>query len=197
VKIRGHRIELGEIEAALGAMDQVQEAVVLARGSGEKRLVAYVVAKEGAEPTINELRQWLKQTLPEYMVPAGFVFLEKLPLTTNGKINKDALPVFDQKRTQIDEPYVAPRTPAEELMAVVWANVLGVEPIGIHDNYFALGGDSIRSIQILAQCKERGLNISLQQLFRHQTISELARELASNESASLQSSRTEPFSLIS
>ena len=198
VKIRGHRIELGEIEAALAAMAQVQEAVVLARESGgEKRLVAYVVAKEGTEPTVNELRQWLQQQLPAYMVPSGFVLLEKLPLTNNGKINKDALPVLDHQRTQIDEPYVAPRTPAEELMAVVWSNVLGVEPIGIHDNYFALGGDSIRSIQILAQCKERGLNISLQQLFRHQTIAELARELALSESASLPSARTEPFSLIS
>ena len=201
VKLRGHRIELGEIEAALVAMAQVQEAVVLVTagsgGSGEQRLVAYVVATEGEEPSVNELRQWLQQRLPEYMVPAGFVLMEKLPLTTNGKLNKDALPVLDYQRTQIDEPYVAPRTPTEELMAVVWASVLNVELVGVHDNFFALGGDSIRSIQILAQCKERGLSISLQQLFRHQTISALARELALSESSSSPDLRTEPFSLIS
>ena len=111
VKIRGHRIELGEIEAALGAWRRCRKQWCWrGGGSGEKRLVAYVVAKEGAEPTINELRQWLKQTLPEYMVPAGFVFLEKLPLTTNGKINRNALPDEVNARPRMEEAYLAPRT---------------------------------------------------------------------------------------
>ncbi len=184
VKIRGHRIELGEIEAALGTMAQVHEAVVLARddGAGEKRLVAYVVAEPGAEPTINELRQWLKQKLPEYMVPAGFVFMEKLPLTTNGKLNRAALPALEHSRPRMEEAYLAPRTKVEETLAQIWQQVLGLERVGVEDNFFTLGGDSILSIQIVARANRAGIRLTPRQMFQHQTISGLASVAGSSES---------------
>jgi amino acid adenylation domain-containing protein len=197
VKIRGHRIELGEIEAVLNGHAEVLEAVVLARkgAGGDQQLVAYVSFSRPV--SIDELRGYMKQHLPEYMLPAAFVVLERLPLTTNGKVDRRALPEPDQTRPEFEQAYVAPQTPAEEILAVIWEDVLGLEKVGVHDNYFALGGDSIRSVQILALARERGLDISLQQLFRHQTIAELLREAKPKEAHSLASTHTEPFSLIS
>ncbi|HEX8117761.1 MAG TPA: amino acid adenylation domain-containing protein, partial [Pyrinomonadaceae bacterium] len=167
VKIRGFRIELGEIEAALNAHPAVREAIVLARedAPGEKRLVAYVVLGEGKAPSNSEFRQALKEHLPEYMIPSQFVVLDELPLTPNGKVDRRALPAPDRGRPSLERAFVAPRTPAEGMLASVWAEVLGVEQVGIHDNFFALGGDSIRSIKVLAKAKERGLSFNLQQLF--------------------------------
>ncbi|HET7112399.1 MAG TPA: amino acid adenylation domain-containing protein, partial [Pyrinomonadaceae bacterium] len=196
VKVRGFRIELSEIEAVLAAHSAVQNAIVLAREDepGEKRLVAYVVARNVTEI---ELRSHLRERLPEYMIPAVFMLLPELPLTTNGKIDRRALPAPGTTRPGSDESYIAPRTEVEELLTSIWADVLNLERVGVADNFFALGGDSIRSVRLLAKARERGLEFSLQQLFRHQTIGDLAREIAFNEIRSSPLPSTKPFELIS
>ncbi|HVO96042.1 MAG TPA: amino acid adenylation domain-containing protein, partial [Terriglobales bacterium] len=129
VKIRGYRIELGEIEAVLGRHNEIQQAVVLAREDtpGDHRLVAYAVAIPGSSPSASELRTFLRQKLPEYMVPTAFLFLDSLPLTANGKVDRNALPVPDQTRPQLDEIFAPPRTPVEEILANIWAKVLKLE----------------------------------------------------------------------
>jgi amino acid adenylation domain-containing protein len=176
VKIRGFRIELGEIESVLLHQAGVREAVVIAReGSpGEKRLVAYLVLEE---TSITELRSSLKEKLPNYMIPSAFVVLEAMPLTSNGKVDRRALPAPDGARPKLERVYLMPSTPTEKQLAEVWSEALGIKQVGIHDNYFELGGDSLRSVGLLALAKERGLHFTLQQLFQHQSIQELAREI--------------------
>jgi amino acid adenylation domain-containing protein/non-ribosomal peptide synthase protein (TIGR01720 family) len=171
VKIRGYRIELEEIEVAIGQHPAVRQAVVVAREEegGHKRLVAYVVGSAGAA----ELQSFLKENLPDYMTPSAIVKLEALPLTANGKVDRKALPA--PEAAGADREYVAPRTPAEETLAGIWSQVLGVERVGIHDNFFsALGGDSILSIQIIARANQAGLRLTPKQIFEHQTVAELA-----------------------
>jgi len=199
VKIRGFRIELGEIEAILGGHKAIQEVVVLAREDepGDKHLVAYLVPKWGQSPSINELRSFLKAKLPDYMVPSAFVLLETMPLTPNGKVDRRALPAPSSARPDLEETYVPPQTLVEEVLAAIWAEVLDVEKVGTLDNFFALGGDSIRSVRVVGLARERGLHFSLQQLFQHQTICELARELKMTEASSVPTPQTEPFSLTS
>ena len=177
VKIRGFRIELGEIEAVLEQHAAVREAIVLARedGPGEKRLVGYLVCAEGQGPTVGELRAFLKEKLPEYMVPAAFVLLDELPLTSNGKVDRKALPAPEARlRLTLGESFVAARSPVEEALSLVWAQTLRVPKVGIHDNFFELGGDSILSIQIVSRALAAGVKITPRQLFQHQTIAELA-----------------------
>jgi amino acid adenylation domain-containing protein len=168
VKIRGHRIELGEIESTLHRHGAVRAAVVISRG---ERLTAYIVAK-GTAPTVTDLRDFVKQHLPEYMVPAAFVFLDELPLTTNGKVDRRALPDPGQTRPNLMQEYMAPQTTAELILAGIWSQVLDVAPVGVDDNFFELGGDSIRMIQVLAQ--EKGLALTPAQLFETPTIRALA-----------------------
>ncbi|MEA5581859.1 amino acid adenylation domain-containing protein [Nodularia harveyana UHCC-0300] len=196
VKIRGFRIELGEIEAKLANHPHVRQTVVVVRedSPGNKRLVAYLVA-DGASPSNGELRDYLKQQLPDYMIPAVFVSLDAFPLTANGKLDRKKLPVPDV-RTELGSDFTPPQTPEQELLANIWGEVLGVSQVGIHDNFFALGGDSIRSIQILAKANQVGWDLSLQQLFQYQTIAELA-ELVSKEVSFTLTSQISPFSLIS
>ncbi|BAY23352.1 amino acid adenylation domain-containing protein [Calothrix sp. NIES-2100] len=198
VKIRGFRIELGEIEALLRQHPTVRETVILVREDqpDDKQLVAYIVAKSEQVPTTSELRNWLKVQLPDYMLPSAFVLLEALPLTSNGKVDRQALPTPNTARPELDEAYVAPSTPEEKVLVDVWVQVLGVEQVGIHDNFFALGGDSIRSIQVLSKAKERGLSLFLQQIFQHQTIHELAQELTTAKVSSAIAEQVQPFSLI-
>ena len=174
VKVRGFRIELGEIEACLGGHPGVREVVVLARedSPGEKRLVAYVVAQEEPAPSGSELRGFVRERLPEYMVPSAFVGLPALPLTPNGKVDRKALPAPEGRG--VEEGYVPPCTPTEELLAGIWAEVLRQERVGRHDNFFALGGDSILSIQVVARAHQAGLQLTPKQLFQHQSIAELA-----------------------
>ena len=176
VKLRGFRIELGEIEAVLGQHPGVQETAVIAREEvpGSKRLVAYVVVKGAPAPTVTELHEFLKQRLPNYMMPSVFVLLEALPLTPNGKVDRRALPAPDMARPELADAFVAARTPVEELLAAIWGEVLGLKQVGIHDNFFELGGDSILSIQIVARANQAGLSLSAKQLFEHQTIASLA-----------------------
>jgi natural product biosynthesis luciferase-like monooxygenase protein/amino acid adenylation domain-containing protein len=198
VKIRGFRIELGEIESALACHPAVRQNVVIAMdgSAGDKRLVAYVVANEQPGPTIGELRSFLRDRLPYYMAPAAFVFIEALPLTSNGKLDRRALPAPGTVRPELDEAFVAPETPEEKALAEIWARVLGLERVGIDDNFFALGGDSIRSIQVLSGAQQSGLNFSLQQLFQHQTIRELAQVLSVTEPGGEITEPPAPFSLL-
>ncbi|WP_414587305.1 amino acid adenylation domain-containing protein [Scytonema sp. PCC 10023] len=176
VKIRGFRIELGEIEAVLTQHPDVNSCVTIVRedAPGEKRLVAYVVPDTRTAVTMSELRSFLKQKLPDYMVPSAFVMLDALPLSPNGKLDRRALPKPDTTRHERETDLVAPRTESEEILAKIWREVLHLEQVGIHDNFFELGGDSILSIQIIFKAKQAGLQLTAKQIFEHLTIAELA-----------------------
>jgi amino acid adenylation domain-containing protein/non-ribosomal peptide synthase protein (TIGR01720 family) len=177
VKIHGYRVELGEVEAALARHPGVQQAVVLVRDDtpDQTRLAAFVVPVPGRQIATEELRRFLHDRLPDYMTPSLFVALPRLPLTPNGKVDRRALTVPQFSRPESGREYVAPRTLPEERLAQIWCEVLGVERVGIHDNFFELGGDSILSIQVVARANQVDLRLTPQQLFRHQTIAELAR----------------------
>jgi aryl carrier-like protein len=180
IKLRGFRVEVEEVAVILGAHPGISEAVVVAREDepGEKRLVAYVVSAQGHAPSNGELRSYLKEKLPEYMVPSTFVALEKLPLTSNGKVDRRALPAPDRTRSET-ESYVAPRTSIEETLAHIWSEVLRVEQVGVDDNFFELGGDSILSIQVISRARKAGLLLSPRQLFERPTIAQLAAVVGS------------------
>lgn len=198
VKVRGHRIELGEIEAALRQHEGVREAVVVARedAPGDKRLVAYVVA-EGETPSVGDLRARLKLLVPDYMTPAHFVVLDELPLTPSGKVDRNALPA--PEGGSAGSGYEQPRGGVEEVLAVIWGEVLRTERVGVHDNFFELGGDSILSIKVMSRAKEAGLEFTLQDLFQSPTISELARVMDESQEDVLGPTpdAARPFSLIS
>ncbi|MEW6737272.1 MAG: amino acid adenylation domain-containing protein, partial [Acidobacteriota bacterium] len=198
VKLRGFRIELGEIEALLNEYRSVRSAHLLLREDrlGDKRLVAYVVPEAPDLFSTSELRSYLKEKLPEYMVPSAFITLNELPLTPNGKIDKDALPSPDTSRPDLNEVFAPPTTETEKILAEIWKEVLGLENIGINDNFFALGGDSIRSIQIRSRTLESGFDFSIQQLFQYQTIYALAKVLI-NADSDLKQKSSGSFSLIS
>jgi amino acid adenylation domain-containing protein/non-ribosomal peptide synthase protein (TIGR01720 family) len=174
VKVRGYRIEPREIELAILDHPVVSESVVVAKEeqAGDRRLVAYVVTRNRTKINTTELRRFLDDRLPEYMIPSAFVFLDRLPLTANGKIDRAALPLPDHSRP--DSVFAAPRNPVEEVLANIWSSVLGVDRVGVHDNFFDLGGDSILSIQIIARANQAGLGLLPRQLFQHQTVAELA-----------------------
>ncbi|MEW5931880.1 MAG: condensation domain-containing protein, partial [Gemmatimonadota bacterium] len=174
VKIRGFRIEPGEVEAVLLEQGGVGEVAVVVRedAPGRKRLVAYVVPAEGAEVSAAELRARLGERLPEHMVPAAFVLLEKLPLNANGKLDRRALPA--PERGSGEQGYAAPRTRAEAILCEVWSEVLRLERVGIHDGFFELGGDSILSIQVVSRARQRGLKLTPRQLFERPTVAGLA-----------------------
>ncbi|WP_438860626.1 amino acid adenylation domain-containing protein, partial [Amycolatopsis solani] len=170
VKIRGFRVEPAEVERALAAEPAVAQAVVVVRvAGGRKRLVGYVVPAEGATVDTEALRRALGRTLPDYLVPSALVVLAALPLSANGKVDRRALPdpVFETGGR-------APRTEREAVLAGIWAEVLGVERVGVDDNFFASGGDSILSIQVSARARRAGLEVTTADLFRHQTIAALA-----------------------
>ncbi|CAM4456607.1 non-ribosomal peptide synthetase [Nocardia ninae] len=175
IKVRGFRIEPGEVEAQLKTHPAVSAAVVVARADagGEKRLVGYVVAEPGAgEPEPIALRAHMIERVPEYMVPSAIVVLDRFPLNVNGKIDQRALP--EPPAYQGSGQGVPPRTAAERLLADVWRVALGIDEIGVHDNFFTLGGDSLRAIDVAARADAAGLRISPNLLFRYQTLAELA-----------------------
>jgi amino acid adenylation domain-containing protein/non-ribosomal peptide synthase protein (TIGR01720 family) len=176
VKVRGFRIELGEIEATLTQHAAIKEAVVTVREDipGAKRLVGYFVPQNGTEVNHAELKTFLAQKLPEYMIPALFARLNALPLTPNGKLDRKALPTPEQDRDDLGIDFMAPQTAIEKQLAQVWQEVLGIEQVGIHDNFFELGGDSILTIQVVARAKKFGLQLTPKQLFQHPTITGLA-----------------------
>jgi aryl carrier-like protein len=175
VKIRGFRVELGEIESALNRHPAIRESVVVTQDTnvGDKRLVAYIVPVQDT-PSVTELRQHLMQKLPDYMVPAVFVFLKALPLTTNGKVDRRALPSPNHARPDLKIDFLAPRTEKENALAHIWSEVLEVDQVGVLDNFFELGGDSIRSITILSRAEAAGIFLTLQDIFDYPTIAQLA-----------------------
>ncbi|MGG0279141.1 amino acid adenylation domain-containing protein [Bacillus pacificus] len=171
VKIRGFRIEIGEIESTLNTYASVTEAVVIVREDqpGDKRLVAYVVG----DGNVDAWREYLKAKLPSYMVPSGFVAMEAIPLTANGKVDREALPMPEEK--QVNSECVGPRNSNEQILTTIWKRVLGVKKVGIYDNFFEIGGDSILSIQIISQASQVGLKLTPKQMFECPTIAELAQ----------------------
>jgi amino acid adenylation domain-containing protein len=198
VKIRGFRVELGEIESALNRHPGIRESVVISLdvAGGEKRLAAYFVPNE-TTPTVTDLRSWLGQNLPDYMIPAFFVPLPSFPLTTNGKIDRRALPAPDARRPILKADYLPPKTANQLLLAQIWSQVLEVDPVGIRDNLFELGGDSIRSIAILSWAQQKGLRLTLPEIFQHPTIEALAAcAEAKSEPTSAEKAQTTPFELI-
>lgn len=199
VKVRGFRFELGEIEALLRRHSHVHDALVLVDESipDKKRLIAYIVPDPGQTFTSEQLYSVLRPRLPEYMIPAAFVILDALPLTSNGKVDRQALLALTGSQSALQAHYEAPQTYVEAILDEIWADVLGVERVGIHDNFFALGGDSIRSVRLLALAKDKGLDISLQRLFQRQTIHELAQDISPEEIHTVPIAQSQPFTLLS
>ncbi len=197
VKIRGFRIELGEIEAALAQHPVVQDAVVVASGeaeapsftaqedvSGGKRLVAYIVAREKQSLNVGDLRRFLAEKLPDYMLPSAFVTLEALPLTPNGKVDRCALPVPDQTRPDLGEAFVAPCTPVEEVLAGMWGQVLGIERVGVRDDFFELGGHSLLATQVLTRVRDTfRVELSLRAMFETPTVAGMAERIVGERKA--------------
>ncbi|MGZ5029480.1 MAG: non-ribosomal peptide synthetase, partial [Methylobacter sp.] len=186
VKIRGFRIELGDIEAALHQHPQLREVAVAVYepAPGDKRLVAYVVAHSAPAPTFSELRDFLKSHLPEFMTPSVFVFLDELPLTPNGKLNRNALPMPDMNRQELAVEFIAPCSQVEKQLAEIWCDVLRINRVGIHDNFFDLGGQSLLAMQVITRVSEQlSVEIPLARLFEMPTIAGLA-QLIENTRAS-------------
>ncbi|HEY6802400.1 MAG TPA: non-ribosomal peptide synthase/polyketide synthase [Pyrinomonadaceae bacterium] len=174
VKVRGYRIELGEVEAALARHASVRDCVVIAR---EERLVGYVIAADGV--TVNELREHLRSSLPEYMVPSIIVLIDQIPLTPNGKVDRSALPTPDPSGALLTSVFVAPRTELEGVIAAIWQSVLGLEKVGINDNFFDLGGHSLLLVKVYSQLRaETGIELPMLKLFEYPTVSSLAAFLS-------------------
>jgi amino acid adenylation domain-containing protein len=176
VKVRGYRIELGEIETVLEQHEAVHEAVVnVYDEAGQKRLVAYVVAEKQTNPGVSELRMFLQERLPSYMVPAAIVFLEQWPLTPNGKLNRKALPAPDDHRPALDTQFVAPRTELERVLTDFWMELLNRRQVGVNDNFFELGGDSIRAALFINRLQEEfGEVIQVRSIFDKPEVAALA-----------------------
>lgn len=178
VKIRGFRIELGEIESVLGDFPGVRAAVVIARAdaAGDKRLVAYLVCDPQRQPNAAQLREHAAARLPDYMVPAAFVWLERLPLTAHGKIDRAALPEPPAQRPDLASPYVAPRTEAERVIAAAWCAVLNLERVGLDDNFYELGGDSLSLVTLVSRLRSGGYpQLTITDFFQYPTVGALAR----------------------
>lgn len=177
IKLHGFRIELGEVEAKLKNHPSVRDTRVMVREKTDenKLLVAYVVSYATNKPKISELRNFLQKSLPEFMIPNCFVFLDRIPLTPNGKLDRQKLPLPEITRSQVETTYVSPRTPQEGTLAKIWADILHLEQVGVEDNFFELGGDSILGTQIVARAKLAGLKLKPIDLFEHQTIAALAK----------------------
>jgi aryl carrier-like protein len=190
IKLRGFRIELGEIETALSRYPGVRETVVMVREDvpGDKRLVAYLTSDHQAF-TIAAIREFLTGKLPNYMLPSAVVRVESMPLTPNGKINRKALPAPDGGRAARGAGFVAPRTPHEKTMTDIWAEVLHLERVGIHDNLFELGADSLHIFQIVARAGKAGIKIAPATILRQRTI---AAVLAQAETAGVDAGMAAP-----
>lgn len=183
VKVRGFRIEVGEIESVLKQHPAVSQVAVVASADddGHKRLVAYVVAGKERTPSNEELRNHLRARLPEYMVPAAFLTLDRLPLSRSGKVNRHALPAVSQAKGSELDGYVAPRTPIEEILTAIWAEVLKIERVGVHDNFFDLGGHSLLATQLMSRVRSAlQVEVSLRSLFDSPRIADLAQRIEAN-----------------
>jgi amino acid adenylation domain-containing protein len=185
LSVRGYRVEAGEIEALLLAQDNVKEAIVATAGNpsgaAHDRLVAYIVAFEKPFPATSALRRAAREKLPAYMVPSDFVFLESLPLTPNGKIDRLALPAPDRSRPELEVAYAAPRSDVERLLAEIWAEVLAIDLIGIHDNFFDLGGHSLAASRVISRVIQSfKLDIPVKALFDAPTVARMAEVVKQN-----------------
>ncbi|WP_392482802.1 amino acid adenylation domain-containing protein [Nostoc sp. C110] len=181
VKIRGFRVELGEVEAVLSKHPQINQAVAKVHGESarEKYLVAYFVPIPGETITVEQLRTFLTEQLPDYMIPSAFVEMESFPLTPNGKVNRRALPEPTTNRPELGQTFVEPRTPTEEILAGIWKDVLGLEQVGIYDNFFDLGGHSLLATQVIALTRKAfGIELPLLSLFESPAIAPLAQKIA-------------------
>nr|WP_161965687.1 non-ribosomal peptide synthetase [Steroidobacter cummioxidans] len=187
VKIRGFRIELGEIEAQLARHAEVREAVVLARADvpGDKRLVAYVIAVDATAPKADALRAHLRNLLPEYMVPSAFVMLETFPLTSNGKLDRRALPA-PERDAYASREYAAPVGDTEQLLAQIWKDLLHVEQVGRNDNFFELGGHSLLIMQMMERVRGHGLTTEVRRVFESPTLADLAGTLTRATTSAVQ-----------
>lgn len=200
VKIRGYRIELGEIEAVLSRHSAVKECVVVVRDSSlvgenklsqDKRLVAYLVSEQEELPKITELRKFIIEELPEFMVPSAFVFLDSLPVTPSGKVDRKALPEPDRARPDLEETFVAPRNPVEKVLTGIWAEVLDIEKVGIHDNFFDLGGHSILVTQLVTRIRDAlQVELPLRTIFEIPTVSALTQVLVKDQEKSSKIKKT-------
>jgi amino acid adenylation domain-containing protein len=187
VKVRGYRIELGEIESVVGEHDRVRECVALVREdvAGDKRLVCYVVGSEGGELTARDLRSYLAEKLPEYMIPSAFVLMEKLPLTPNGKVDRKALPAPQPSRSELDADYMEPQTATERVLAGIWSQVLGVEQVGTRDNFFELGGHSLLVTQLLSRVADAfQVKLPMRSFFEAPTVAGMVAKMTEAESPS-------------
>jgi amino acid adenylation domain-containing protein len=177
IKIRGYRIELGEIESVLRQHSAISDVIVMAREDvpGDKRLIAYVLAKPDQKLKTSELHNHLLAKLPDYMVPSAFVLLDKMPLLSNGKVNREALPTPEYSRQVLEEEYVAPRNEVEQALAKIFAEVLSLEKVGVNDNFFLLGGHSLSATQVITRLRERlQTDVPLRRIFEEPTVSGLA-----------------------
>jgi acyl-coenzyme A synthetase/AMP-(fatty) acid ligase/acyl carrier protein len=184
VKLRGYRIELGEIEAALTQHSDVGDAVVILRedSPGEKRLVAYVVMRHDTPPSVTILRNVLHKKLPDYMIPSAFVIMDGLPLTTHGKVDRQALPLPDEEAVASAERFVGPTTPLESLLTNQWKEVLNIKRVGIYDNFFALGGHSLLAFKLVSQIRrDLQIELPLRILFDYPTIAGLCTMILEEE----------------
>ena len=198
VKIRGYRVELGEVEVAIEQHPAIRQAIVCTQEDiqGNKRIVAYGVLSQETSLSLHTLRSFLQTKLPDYMVPAAFIVLDALPLTPNGKIDRQALPAPDQKQPPWVDALVAPRTPTEELLAGIWARVLGLESVGMHDNFFALGGHSLLVMQVIARLRQVfQVNVPLRALFDAPTVASLAHHVEESRQA-IQHTPTPPLHAV-
>jgi len=180
IKLRGQRIELGEIETAIGKFKSIKDVAVIAREDkpGEKNLVAYIVLNSDPDIDTNELRKYLLNQIPEYMIPSAFVILDELPLTPNGKVDRKSLPKPDEKlfKEAVAVDYVAPRNPVEEVIVKIWSEVLNIDVIGIYNNFFLLGGHSLLATQVISRIKKHlEVAIPLRTIFETPTVSALAK----------------------
>jgi aspartate racemase len=178
VKVRGFRIELGEIESVLGRHPVVRDAVVVARQDtpGEKQLVGYLVTHRTV--AVSALRDFLKEKLPDYMIPSAFVFLDSLPLTSNGKVDRQKLPCPGPSRPELETAFAMPGTATEELVARTWAEILKLERVGVHDNFFELGGHSLLATQVISRLRDQfGVELPLRALFEQPTVAGLAERI--------------------
>jgi acyl carrier protein len=177
VKIRGYRIELGEIESVLRQHSGISDVIVMAREDvpGDKRLIAYVLGKPDQKLKISELHNHLLASLPDYMVPSAFVLLDKMPLLANGKVDREALPTPEYSRKLLEEEYLAPRNEVEQSLAKIFAEVLGIQKVGVNDNFFLLGGHSLSATQVITRLRETlQAEVPLRRIFEQPTVAGLA-----------------------
>ena len=199
IKLRGFRIELGEIETALSKAHGVDQAVVMLREDtpGDKRLVAYLIPSNGSTPPAADLRTHLLSKLPDYMVPAAFISLPSFPLTANAKIDRRALPVPDWAPAANGANYVAPRNPQEETFAKIWADVLHLEKVGVEDNIFELGADSLHVFQIAARANQAGIEVKPRQILQYRQISAIFSAIAADLATSGPAVKSAPLTAVS